>query len=54
LRRFIPDGVSLKFRKIFDLPEGIISFGLAVLGWPDQKNPSKERYSDECIHYNTW
>ncbi|WDP84761.1 MAG: nitroreductase family protein [Desulfobacter sp.] len=43
-----------KFSNIFSLPDHIIPFGLAVMGWPAQKLPSKERYTERCIHRNTW
>ncbi|MCG8689094.1 MAG: nitroreductase family protein [Desulfobacterales bacterium] len=43
-----------KFKSIFELPDHVIPFGLAVMGWPAQKVPSKERYTKECVHYNKW
>ncbi len=44
----------LKFKEIFNLPEHIIPLGLAVVGWPDQERKSKERYSEELVHYEVW
>ncbi|MCG8552382.1 MAG: nitroreductase family protein [Desulfobacterales bacterium] len=43
-----------KFVSIFGLPDRIIPFGLAVVGWPAQSIPSKERFTQECVHYNKW
>lgn len=43
-----------KFVSIFGLPDRIIPFGLAVAGWPAQSIPSKERYTQDCVHYNKW
>jgi nitroreductase len=44
----------VKIREIFNLPDDIVPLGLAVLGWPAQSRPSEERYTDECVRYNTW
>ncbi|SLM28823.1 putative NADH dehydrogenase/NAD(P)H nitroreductase [Desulfamplus magnetovallimortis] len=43
-----------KFRDILDLPENIIPFGMAVMGWPAQTVQSKERYDEGLIHLNKW
>ena len=43
-----------KFKTIFDLPEEIIPFGLAVIGWADQHLPAKDRFLPERIHNNAW
>lgn len=44
----------VKFKEIFGLPEHIMPLGLAVTGWPAQTAKSEERYTDDCVHYNTW
>ena len=44
----------LKFKEIFSLPEHISPLGLAVVGWPAQNVKSEDRYTDKCVHYNTW
>ena len=43
-----------KFKEICDLPENIIPFGLAVIGWPDQEVKSEERYDEGLVHSNVW
>lgn len=43
-----------KFKAIFDLPEQIVPFGLAVLGWPAQAVASNERYDEGLVHLNDW
>jgi len=43
-----------KFNEIFRLPEQIIPFGLAVMGWPVQQVKSEDRYTDACVHHNEW
>ena len=43
-----------KFSKIFGLPEQIIPFGFAVMGWPAQKVKSENRYTEACVHHNEW
>jgi len=43
-----------QFRKICLLPEHIIPFGLAVLGWPDHNPAAAERFDSERIHSNEW
>lgn len=45
---------ALKFKRIFNLPDHIIPFGLAVMGWPDQKIKSEERFTEELVRYNVW
>jgi nitroreductase len=44
----------VKVNKIFNLPDYIVPMGLAVIGWPAQNRKSEERYTDECVRYNTW
>lgn len=43
-----------RFKIIFNLPENIVPFGLAVMGWPGQVIDSKERYDEGLIHLNKW
>ncbi|MGD9950154.1 MAG: nitroreductase family protein [Desulfobulbus sp.] len=43
-----------KFKEIFNLPEHIIPFGLAVMGWPDQHPKTQDRFDPKRIHVNTW
>lgn len=43
-----------KFTSIFGLPDQIIPFGLAVVGWPAQVIPAKVRYTQDCVHHNGW
>jgi len=43
-----------QFCTIFNLPEQIIPFGLAVMGWPDQSSKTPERFDPSRIHRNTW
>ena len=38
------------FRKLFELPEGIIPLGFMVLGWPGQHPESKDRFNPERVH----
>ena len=45
---------ALKFKRIFNLPDHIIPFGLAVMGWPAQKIKSEERFTEELVRYNVW
>ena len=44
----------VKICEIFNLPDQIVPLGLAVMGWPAQCGKSEERYTDECVRYNTW
>nr|WP_320012169.1 nitroreductase family protein [uncultured Desulfobulbus sp.] len=41
-------------RTIFNLPEEIIPFGLAVMGWPDQSVKTPDRFDSSRIHHETW
>lgn len=43
-----------KFKEICKLPDHIIPFGLAVIGWPDQQSKTENRFSEACIHYDVW
>lgn len=43
-----------KFTEIFNLPDHIVPFALAVIGWPDQNPATQDRFDPERIHYNTW
>lgn len=42
------------FTKLFDLPENIKPFGLAVIGRPAEKPAEKQRWSPEKIKYELW
>ncbi|MDD2464984.1 MAG: nitroreductase family protein [Desulfobulbus sp.] len=42
------------FKEIFRLPDHIIPFGLAVLGWPDQNPKTQDRFDAGRVHVNTW
>lgn len=43
-----------KFRNIFRLPDHIVPFGLAVLGWTKQKTAPKDRFAKDRVHHNIW
>ena len=42
------------FRKLFELPDSVVPFGLAVIGYPAQSRDSKSRFKAERVHTNTW
>lgn len=43
-----------RFKAIFDLPDHIVPFGLAVIGWPAQNPKTDERYDPQRVHHNRW
>jgi len=43
-----------KFKQIFNLPEHVIPFGLAVMGWSAQSPKTPDRFDTSRIHINTW
>ncbi|MCL1971697.1 MAG: nitroreductase family protein [Endomicrobia bacterium] len=43
-----------EFAKLFNLPENIKPFALAVIGKPAEKPAEKERWSPEKIKYEAW
>jgi len=44
----------IEFTKLFNLPENIKPFALAVIGKPSEKQVEKERWSPEKIKYEKW
>ena len=42
------------FKDTFSLPDKVIPLGLAVIGWPAQKLPSRDRFNPERVHRDRW
>jgi nitroreductase len=42
------------YRAIAGLPEHIVPFGFAPIGWPAQQPKSPSRFQPERVHYNTF
>jgi nitroreductase len=42
------------FRSLLGLPEPVIPFGLAVIGYPDQNLTARDRYRPDRVHRNQW
>lgn len=42
------------FRKLLNIPDGIIPFALIPLGYPAQEAGRVDRYKDERVHYERW
>ncbi len=42
------------FQKIFNLPQNIMPFSIAVLGHPNEKKAKEERFRKERLHYEKW
>ncbi len=41
-------------RKLLNIPKHVIPFSLISIGYPAEKKPRENRYTDLKIHYNQW
>lgn len=42
------------FRKLFNVPEGIIPFAFIPIGYPAQETRRADRYREDRVHYDRW
>lgn len=42
------------FKALFDLPDPVIPLALVVIGYPDQRIPSKDRFKPDRVHQDGW
>lgn len=42
------------FRKLMEVPDGVIPLALIPIGYPDQQVPPEDRYRADRVHYNHW
>ena len=42
------------FRELLGIPDGVYPFSLIVLGHPDEKKPSADRYDPSRVHADRW
>ncbi|MDY6786746.1 MAG: nitroreductase family protein [candidate division WOR-3 bacterium] len=48
-----PRGERMKnLKELFNIPDRFIPFSLIIIGYPDEKKPPSDRYSDEKVFYN--
>jgi hypothetical protein len=50
-----PEEPSIQFiTELCHLPAGIVPFSLVSVWYPAEHPVVKDRFSESCIHHNTW
>jgi nitroreductase len=54
LRIYPFEGRVQNLRKLLDLPQHVIPFALAAIGYPSEKCEPKCRYTESRVHFDRW